>query len=239
LQPLNDVFYCQNETSFYEQALIEMILYHRCKCKNIIEFGSGKAVAMIHALKTTAAQDIKVFGYEIHQKSHEQAQINIQHHHLQNMYQVIHQSFFKQTFLQKEAILVANPPYIPYASNDIALPHLWGGKTGCELSLQLIDFDFDSMMLIVSSYSNPQKLLDYAHKKGYKVQYFKILSLPFGSYSKEQKVQAYLQKLKEEKKAFFENGWYKIAALFFTKKSEKKDLSKQVFDYLTLLNFTP
>ena len=71
------------------------------------------------------------------------------------------------------------------------------------VSRNLLSLDYPIVLLMVSSFSNPAGLIQYAGEQGYSVVDFLIRPLRFGRYSSQPEVKSGIIELHQENKAFF------------------------------------
>ncbi|AFL68059.1 hypothetical protein [Sulfurospirillum barnesii] len=217
----NEVFECTEESLFYQKCLEELVFKNAYNFKTIVEFGSGDGMPVIEAM-TRCHFDGFVYGFEYSAKAYEMLLENITKIHFCEKYRVKNQSFFDAK-LPKAEVVIANPPYIPYLSSDMLLPHLWGGEKGCTISKEILHVDIPNVMMLIASYSNPIELINYAHSLGYRVADFLMINMSYGVYSSEPKIKEYRERLATEHCAFFHKDYYKVAGVLFQKKSPFND----------------
>ncbi|MGM0519481.1 MAG: SAM-dependent methyltransferase [Campylobacterota bacterium] len=226
-----ELFNCSDETFFYEKCLKQLIFKNKKDFQTIVEFGSGDGVPVLNAVCSCNFTGT-IYGFEYNSKAYEILQKNIKNVNLEKIYHVKNQSFFEAK-LPKAKLLIANPPYIPYSSNAILLPHLWGGEKGCKISKDIISYKIPNIMIIVASYSNPIELIEYATSLGYIVKEFLVTNMPYGVYSNEPKVKDYINKLATKNSAFFHKDYYKVAGVLFQKNSDTLDKKQKLIANLT------
>ena len=89
---------------------------------------------------------------------------------------------------------------------------------------------------MVSSYSNPVGLIDYALVRGYSVANFEIAPLTFGYYSSESKVKSTIANLQKQGMAFYSENIYLLAGVLFQKQQKSpRDLSIELIELMTAL----
>jgi methylase of polypeptide subunit release factors len=232
-QSLKDVFFCPEESSFYAYCLETMVLNGCVGAEAIVEFGSGDGSPVIRSLLRSDFDGV-VHGFELNQSAGAIAKARIQEYGLSDRYQIHCASFFEAE--RPEAIaLISNPPYLPAWDNDLYQPLLHGGTDGITLTKRLLSLDYDHVLVMVSSYSNPAGLVEFAAQKGYCVSNFLVSPLPFGYYSSEPKVKDRIAELRSENKAFYSNQIYFLAGVLFTQNCET-DLSDELVRVMTALS---
>jgi hypothetical protein len=221
-----EVFVCPEESAFYAQCL-HLLLAGHCRTAPVIhEFGSGDGMPMIEAVLRSCFKGV-IHGYEINGASWNHANSQIRHHQMEQRYIVHHISFFNAGEKPCAGTLVSNPPYLP-ACNDSCLyiRGLHGGSDGSMISRNLLSLDYPTVLLMVSSYSNPVGLIQYASEQGYSVDDFLIRPLRFGRYSSQPEVKNRIIELHQENKAFFSEHYYLLAGVVFQKQNHAdKELS--------------
>ena len=83
------------------------------------------------------------------------------------------------------------------------MPLLFGGEDGATVTNELLSLGYDNVLLLVSSFSNPESTIHHARANGYFVKNFVVLPLQFGYYSSEPKVKKHIEKLRKNKMAFY------------------------------------
>ncbi len=115
-------------------------------------------------------------------------------------------------------------------------PLLHGGIEGITVTKQLLSLNYQNVLVLVSSYSNPEGLINYALGKNYSVSDFMISPLPFGYYSSEPKVKDRIRELRRNNRAFYSKNIYLLAGVLFTKESASTgDLSTELVKLMTSL----
>jgi methylase of polypeptide subunit release factors len=131
--------------------------------------------------------------------------------------------------------LIANPPYIPAPDDRIYLPALHGGVDGATLTNRLLSLGCETVMLLISAYSNPVETIRHAIDLGYRVTDFMITPLQFGYYSSEPKVRDWITELRKQNKAFYSANIYFLSGVLFQKTSSAVDLSAELLKVITTL----
>lgn len=211
----NEVFFCPEESQFYSHCL-ERLVFNECtQAESIIEFGCGDGSPVINSLLRTQFNST-IHGYELNPAAYQVAQSRIRQLQLSDQYRVYNQSFFDAPRPRAE-YLIANPPYIPAPDEKIHMPLLRGGIDGATLTNQLLSLNYPSVMLLISSYSNPINTLNHAIANGYNVADFMVTPLKFGYYSSQPKVKKHIEELRQQRKAFYSKNIYFLAGVLFRK----------------------
>ena len=233
-QPLNDIFFCPEESSFYAYCL-EALVLNRCKVsESIIEFGSGDGSPVIKSLLQTRFKGV-IHGFEINSLASEVANSKIRTYGLSKNY-IIHNHSFFDSLRPPAKYLASNPPYLPAVDNKICQPLLHGGLEGITITKKLLTLDYENVLVMVSSYSNPQGLIEYAISKGYHTSDFIVSPLSFGYYSSELKVMNRIKEMQSNNTAFCSKNIYLLAGVLFTKKHKaEKDVSAELMQIMTAL----
>lgn len=221
-----DVFVCPEESAFYAQCLHVLLVGH-CQTASVIhEFGSGDGMPMIEAVLGACFQGV-IHGYEINEVSWNHAKTRIKQHQIEQHYIVHHVSFFDACKKPYAGTLVTNPPYLPaWTDSCLYIKGLYGGVDGGTISRNLLSLEYPTVLLMVSSFSNPAGLLQYASEQGYSVVDFLIKPLTFGMYSSQPEVKNRIAELHQEQKAFFSEHYYLLAGVVFQKQNQAdKELS--------------
>lgn len=229
-----EVFICPEESNFYSQCLDTMVLSDCGIDEVAIEFGAGDGLPVINSLLRTKFDGF-IHGYELNQTACKIANSKIDDYELNDKY-VVHNSCFFNSPKPDARYLISNPPYIPSVDNDIYMPLLHGGNDGSNITKQLLSLDYDKVLLMISSYSNPADTIDYAFEQGYLVSRFLVTPLQFGYYSSQPKVRNTIAKLRENKMAFYSDNIYLLAGVLFEKPNQYVvDLSAELVQILTSL----
>jgi len=233
-KPLKDVFYCPEESNFYSHCLENLVLNQCASPKVILEFGSGDGSPVINSLMRTRFNGI-IHGFELNTLAGKIADSNIQEYELTDRY-IIHNSSFFDAALPSAEYLISNPPYLPSIDDNIYQPLLHGGSDGSEIARKLLALGYENLLLMLSSYSNPEGLIRYAIAKGYSVASFLVSPLTFGYYSSEPKVKNMIEELRKNRMAFYSENIYLLSGVVFKKQSGMKvDLSAELIQIMTSL----
>jgi methylase of polypeptide subunit release factors len=232
-QSLKDVFFCPEESDFYSQCINQLVLKQCNKSEIIAEFGSGDGTPVINTLLKTEFKG-KIYGFELNDSAYEVAKSNIRKHELDSRYIITNKSFFS-SFDRDAEYLISNPPYLPAIDNDIYQPLLHGGTDGSDIARKLLSLNYENVLLMVSSYSNPQNLVKYAISQGYSTGNFMISPLNFGYYSSEPKVKRMILEMQKKGLAFYSENIYLLAGVLFTRDRMTVDLSSELIQVMTCL----
>jgi methylase of polypeptide subunit release factors len=230
--PLREVFFCPEESNFYSYCLETLLLNGFIDAEAIVEFGSGDGNPVIKSLLRTDFDGV-IHGFELNSSAYEIATAKIREYGLSKRYFIHNASFFDSPRPQATA-LISNPPYLPAWDNDLYQPLLHGGTDGITVTKRLLSLDYEEVLVMVSSYSNPQGLIEFAIEKGYCVANFLVSPLPYGYYSSEPKVRNRIAELKSQNQAFCSEQMYLLAGVLFTQRCEH-DLSEELVRVMTAL----
>jgi methylase of polypeptide subunit release factors len=231
---MKDIFFCPEESNFYSNCL-ESFVFRNCKnSETIVEFGSGDGSPVINSLLRNKFDGI-IQGFELNTSALKVANSTIDEYNLTNKY-IIHNSSLFNISQPDAEYLVANPPYLPAPDNDIYMPLLFGGVDGATVTNELLSLDYENVLVLISSFSNPINTLNLAKENGFFVQNFMVLPLEFGYYSSDPKVKKHIEKLRKNQMAFYSGNYYFLAGVLF-KKCQKSviDLSNQLAQVMTSL----
>jgi methylase of polypeptide subunit release factors len=233
-QPLKDVFFCPEESNFYSHCLETLVLKNCFNSESIIEFGSGDGSPVIKSLLRTEFEGT-IHGFELNSLACQVATSKIKEYKLNGKY-IIHNRCLFDSAKPDATYLVSNPPYLPALDNKIYQPLLHGGIEGITVTKQLLSLNYQNVLVLVSSYSNPEGLINYALAKDYYVSDFMISPLQFGYYSSEPKVRDRITELRSNNRAFYSKNIYLLAGVLFTKESASTgDLSTELVKLMTSL----
>ena len=231
---MKDIFFCPEESKFYSQCLETMVLNQCRNFESLIEFGSGDGSPVINSLLRTRFDGL-IHGFEINSSAWKVANSTIEEYNLGDKYVIYNQSFFDSSRPQAE-YLISNPPYLPAPDNDIYMPPLHGGIDGSTLTKKLLSLDYDNVLLMISSFSDPEGTINCAIERGYSVSDFVVVPLPFGYYSSEPKVKNAIIELRKNNKAFYSDKIYFLSGVLFKKQqNSSKDLSTELVEVMTAL----
>lgn len=231
---LKDIFFCPEESNFYSHCLQTLVFNNCVGSESIIELGSGDGIPVIKSLLGAKFNGI-VHGFEMNPLSCEAAEAKIEKYGLTDKYIIHNKSFFDSSKPHAE-YLISNPPYLPALDNKIYQPLLHGGIDGITITKQLLSLDYENALLMVSSYSNPEGLINYAVTEGYHIADFIISPLKFGHYSSEPKVKTRIEELRRNNMAFYSENIYLLAGVLFTKQAKSKvNLSTDLVRLMTAL----
>lgn len=233
-QSVKDVFFCPEESNFYAHCLETLVLKNCFSSEAIIEFGSGDGSPVIQSLLRTNFEGI-IHGFELNELACQAANSRIKQYKLSDKYLIHNRCLFDATKLDA-TYLVSNPPYLPALDNKLYQPLLHGGTDGITVTKKLLSLDYENVLVLVSSYSNPEGLINYAQANDYSVADFVISPLQFGYYSSEPKVRDRIRDLRSINRAFYSSNIYLLAGVLFTKESPLQgDLSTELIKLLTCL----
>ena len=231
---MKDIFFCPEESKFYSQCLETMVLNQCRNFASLIEFGSGDGSPVINSLLRTRFDGL-IHGFEINSSAWKAANSTIEEYNLGDKYVIYNKSFFDSSRPQAE-YLISNPPYLPAPDDDIYMPPLHGGIDGSTLTKKLLSLDYDNVLLMISSFSDPEGTINLAIAKGYCVSDFVVVPLPFGYYSSEPKVRNTITELRKNNKAFYSAQIYFLAGVLFKKQQDSsQDLSTELVQVMTAL----
>lgn len=231
-QPLKDVFFCPEESNFYAYCLETLVLNCCPESESIIEFGSGDGTPVIKSLLRAPFSGV-MHGFELNHLAAKAANAKIKEYGLAEKYTIHNRSFFDSLRPQAK-YLVSNPPYLPALDNQLYQPLLHGGLDGTAVTKKLLSLDYENVLVMVSSYSHPEGLVDYAITKGYYTANFIVSPLKFGYYSSEPKVMNRIRDMQQKNMAFCSENIYLLAGVLFTKQQKVKvDLSTELLQVMT------
>ncbi|NMG11797.1 class I SAM-dependent methyltransferase [Brasilonema sp. UFV-L1] len=231
---MKNIFFCPEESNFYSNCLDNFVLRNCQKSECIVEFGSGDGSPVINSLLKNRFDGV-IHGFELNTSAWKVANLTIDEYNLAQKY-IIHNSCLFESSQPDAEYLVANPPYLPAPDQDICMPLLFGGIDGATVTNELLSLGYENVLLLVSSYSNPESTIHHARSNGYRVINFIVLPLKFGYYSSEPKVKNHIDKLRENKMAFYSGDYYFLAGVLFQKSKESKlDLSHELAQVMTSL----
>ena len=233
-QSVKEVFFCPEESSFYSHCLETLVLKNCLNSESIIEFGSGDGSPVIQSLLRTKFNGI-IQGFELNELACKAAKSKIRQYKLSDKY-FIHNHCLFDVPRPDATYLVSNPPYLPALDNKLYQPLLHGGIDGISVTKKLLSLNYPKVLVLVSSYSNPEGLINYARANNYSVSDFTASPLQFGYYSSEPKVRERIRDLRRINRAFYSQNIYLLAGVLFTKEhSIQGDLSPELLKLLTCL----
>ncbi|BAY48071.1 hypothetical protein SAMD00079811_56900 [Scytonema sp. HK-05] len=231
---MKNIFFCPDESNFYSNCLENLVLRNCQKSECVVEFGSGDGSPVINSLLRNKFDGV-IHGFELNTSAWKAANLTIDEYNLGHKY-IIHNSCLFESSQPEAEYLVANPPYLPAPDKEIYMPLLFGGIDGATVTNELLSLGYDNVLLLVSSYSNPESTIAHAKSNGYRVTNFIVLPLKFGYYSSEPKVKNHIEELRKNKMAFYSGDYYFLAGVLFQKSQESRvDLSNQLAQVMTSL----
>ena len=232
------IFKDREESEFYAQCVRDFLFRHGYELlenKEIVELGVGTGETIVELLKYHDFTG-KINGYEVDQASYEYAQKVIVDHSVEDRYIVINENFF--TAVQNSVVggcVISNPPYLPAYERPAQMPELWGGFDGSQVTKRIVECGFESLILLVSSFSNPLSIIEHALSHGYKVLDFAVRTMRFGIYSSEPQVYERIAQLSRQYEAFVSADRYCVAGVAWVKHPDAIDLSGPLAQALTSL----
>lgn len=222
------VFGCEDETSFYARCL-ELLVFNGYNGArppdHIAEFGSGSGDAVVAAIAGTRYEGT-VHGIEIDEASFDSGRRLVRGEHLEDKYIMELGDFFLGP--PRADCLVGNPPYLPLlqrstgkidADDKALLDQCCGGQTGAEVSQRLLSLEYEQVMLLISSYSNPLEILHAARQNNYAVVAWLGWSTRLGRLGLL--VEPAIRNLEEQSKAFLlsDSDLYLLCGVLWSKRS--------------------
>lgn len=234
-QPLKEVFFCPEESNFYSYCLESLVLHHCLNAETVLEFGSGDGSPVIKSLLKAEDFNGTIHGFELNRLAYQAANTRIKEHRLADKYKIYNRCLFESVRPYAD-YLISNPPYLPAPDNKLYQPLLHGGIEGITVTKKLLSLNCPNVLVLVSSYGNPEGLIDYAKAENYTVANFVVSPMPFGYYSSEPKVKQRIEEMRQDNKAFYSNNLYLLAGVLFTKRANSQvDLSNELVKVLTSL----
>jgi hypothetical protein len=237
------IFKDREESEFYAQCVRDFLFRHTYELlenKEIIELGVGTGETIAELFRYHSFTG-KIRGYEIDPASYECACQLIDVNSVSDRYMVINDDFFQAV---PGSVLggcaISNPPYLPAFDRPLHMPELWGGHDGSSVTKQIIECGFECLVLLVSSFSNPVSIIDFAASHGYRVLDFAARTMRFGVYTNAPKVHERIAELSRQGKAFVSADRYCVAGVAWVKDrgiegQEVSDLSAALAQTLTSL----
>ena len=130
--------------------------------------------------------------------------------------------------------VISNPPYLPAHSRSIQVPSLWGGSDGSQVTKQIMECGFESMILLVSSFSSPLSVVAHASDCGYRVLDFAVRTMRLGP-SSESKVRERIAQLSRQGQALVSADRYCVAGVAWVKCRDSIGLCTSLARALTSL----
>ncbi|BAY22506.1 hypothetical protein NIES2100_22690 [Calothrix sp. NIES-2100] len=231
---MKEIFFCPEESNFYSNCLENLVLRNCQNPESIVEFGSGDGSPVINSLLRNKFEGV-IQGFELNTSAWKAANLTIDEYNLTDKYIINNSCLFKSDKPEAK-YLVANPPYLPAPDPDIYMPLLFGGIDGATVTNNLLSLGYENVLVLISSYSNPNSTIEQAKDYGYTVNNFVVLPLKFGHYSSEPKVKQHIEELRKHKMAFYSGEYYFLAGVLFTRcQNNQTDLSQELAQVLTSL----
>jgi len=207
-------FFDPIESGFYASCLSNLLADRRrgpVLADGLVELGAGTGIPMVEALRRQEST-VPVRGFEQDGRSCQIAARVVEKSGLTN-YEIVHGDFFDGARAGHERCAVGNPPYLP-APGDT--PQLWGGDTGSEVSRRVLSAGFETVLLLMSSISDPVGLLRHARAAGYRVSDWMARPIAFGAYTRDRRVSRRLGELARGGHAYFTPRTYVITGVTWT-----------------------
>src|SRR3954466_11893106 len=185
--------------------------------QGVVELGSGDAGPLPDIGRGLPGRRVR--GFDISDVSVERARANIADRGVGDRYTVELGDFFDQADSAggpPVSTVIANPPYIPAPDRDILMPELWGGRTGNDLSLQLLKAGYENVIVALPSYSDPAGTLRTSADLGYRVANFLAMGLDYGPYSSEPKVREHIRRICAQGHGWTGDDEYMVAVALLT-----------------------
>ena len=211
------MFYDPVESPFYGICVERLILCSAEHGEHIRELGAGTGRPVIEALRRHTGFTGLIRGYEINPDSCATARALIRAHGIEDRYEVHNRDFFTSTNSRLEACAIANPPYLPAATNHIDAPELWGGTDGGDVTRRIMSVGFRRVMLMISSYSNPVGVISHALNAGYVLVDWLTRPIAFGVHSRQSRVHQQIRTLASNGLAFVSDSHYLLSGTLWTK----------------------
>jgi methylase of polypeptide subunit release factors len=208
-------FFDAVESGFYSyvvECLLRRYLADPHATTAAVELGSGTGAPVIDAI-TKAEFCGHIQGWDLNPEAVAASNANAAAAGVQAHYAVSHGDFFELGAHNDESCVIANPPYLPSFTGDIADPGLWGGPDGNEVALRVLSLDFEIVTLIVSSLSDPAAILRHAMSHGYRVVDWAVRPVPMGRFSQEPAVYRRIAELQHAGRAHLRDAVYTIAGV--------------------------
>lgn len=221
--PPDTVFRDREESEFYAQCVRDFLFRHGYELlenKEIIELGVGTGETIVELFRYHGFTG-KIRGYEIDSASYECARQLVDANSVSDRYTVINDDFFQAV---RGAVLggcaISNPPYLPAFDRPLHMPELWGGHDGSSVTKRIIECGFEFLILLVSSFSNPVSIINFAASRGYRVLDFAVRTMRFGVYTSEPKIRERIAELSRQGEAFVSAERYCVAGVAWVKDRE-------------------
>jgi methylase of polypeptide subunit release factors len=236
------IFRDREESEFYAQCVRDFLFRHGYELlenKEVVELGVGTGETIAELIKYHDFTG-KITGYEIDADSFEYAQQVLTDQSVADRYIVINQDFFTAVRnLVVGGCVISNPPYLPANERPAQMPELWGGIDGSQVTKRIIEYGFEHLILLVSSFSNPLSIIEHALSHGYRVLDFAVRTMRFGAYSSQPAVCERIAQLSRQCEAFVSADRYCVAGVAWVRNPEVADLSGALAQALTSLARSP
>jgi len=244
--PPSGVFECSEESALFSRGVRRFLQREagatKAKAAATIraeEFGAGDGqpvlAALSHLKPPSAAVAVHVTSFDLCPVAAACARRNAASFHsssLPHRYDVRCGDFFLAAAAttatgdgrdaEEAPLLLANPPYVPAPSADgLLLPGLFGGRDGADVTRRLLALPrYRGALLVVAGVAAPESVLEAARSNGFRVVAFEAERLPFGTYTSQPTVRAWIDRLESEGVAHTlseDGGGYVCAAVEFSR----------------------
>lgn len=240
--PGSTIFQDREESEFYAQCVRDFLFrrgYESLENKEVVELGVGSGESIVDLIRRHEFHG-KIRGFEIHWDSYQGARRLTEESGVSDRYIVTNADFFGAVReLEFGGCAISNPPYLPAEDDQILMPELWGGRDGSEVTRRILDCDFERVVMLISSFSNPLFTIDYATRRGYRVVDYVVRTMHFGIYSSEPKVMKRIDQLRDAGLAFVSKDRYCLAGVAWVRSPVGHDLATPLKQAVTTIAARP
>jgi hypothetical protein len=209
-------FYELDESEFYGRCVEEFLLTRAdapVPGDRIVELGVGSGKALCRVLHRTGYAGV-IDGYELDPNSCRMAAETIERYGVAGLYRVTNTDFFTATAsLARPLSAIANPPYLPSDQASASFPVLSGGPRGNAVTKRIIRSGFATVMVMLSSFSDPLETIALATACGYSVRRWIAQPLRMGPYSSRAAVRRRIDELAASGRAFVRSDSYLLVGV--------------------------
>lgn len=223
------VFVDPPESQFYASC-VRQFVFDRSAAggalqPGIVECGTGTGSELAEIV-TGCGFAGNIRGFELERETYGVAQRTIEAAGVGDRYHVVHGDFFDQAVTLSPRWVISDPPYLPSRDGDIKAPQLWGGPDGSAVTKRILACGFPRAMVMVSSYSDPVRVIEFARTVGYTMRSWVVMPLPFGEYSSEPVVAERIAEMQAEGTAFVSDQGYWLAGVDWSREAFEPDQSE-------------
>lgn len=178
----------------------------------IIDLGAGSSIPTIKAFMSSPKNgQLRIIAVDNDPDAIEVSRSNVSACGLDGRYEFIHDdmlNFINRAEIKKGYIIASNPPYVPTPDKNIVseLELVDGGEDGAKYIGPILSHNYPSGTILIirwCSLCNPSKIIKVIEDR-YDILYMEANTEQFGAYTRMECLKGYLNKLRGENLAVYE-----------------------------------